>query len=111
MRFAFGVPEKRPGSRVLVAVEPHVLADALAGVLAGSGDDVVVLEPESSPTSVAGDYDVAVVTIVLPDDVHAEVIIELPDDAGGRGTGTVREGGASRSVRIDSLADLLELLP
>lgn len=95
---------------MLVAVEPHVLADALAGVLAQSGDDIVVLEPEESPGSVAGDYDAAVVTIVLPDDVHAELIIELPDDEGGRDTGRLRRGAETRDVAIDCLADLLDLL-
>ena len=110
-RFAERVPEAERKPRVLIAVEPFVLGEALAGLLAEAGDDVVVLEPEQSPATVTGDYDAAIVTIVLPDDVSADVIIELPDHEGNRGTGTLRRGTEVQPVVIESLDDLLGLLP
>ena len=98
---------RRP--RVAIAVEPKILGDALTDVLQGAGvDDVVNLRAvESLPT---GSFDAAVVTIVVPDHVDAEVVIELPGTPTGHGETRVRVGGRSASVPVRAVEDILRLL-
>jgi hypothetical protein len=96
-------------SRVLVAVEPRLLGDVLAQVLSSAGDVVVVAEPEAT-IDLVGDFDAAVVTIDLPADVHADVVIHLPDDFGNVGTGAVTRAACRRNVEIMGLDDILLLI-
>jgi hypothetical protein len=99
---------RRP--RVAIAVEPTILGDALTAVLREVGvDDVVNLrDPHEMPTT--ADFDAAVVTIVLPDSVDAEVVIELPDTATGEGLTNVRHEDHCDTVDIRGLDDILRLL-
>ena len=96
--------DNRRRPRIALAVEPAILADALADVLRHADvDDIVDLrDPEQ--------VDVALVTIGLTDDIEADVVIELPDAPGGTGPAGVRVHGRAASVRVDGLADVLRLL-
>lgn len=92
---------RRP--RIAIAVEPAILADALADVLRQAGvDDVVDLREHDH-------VDAALVTIGLSD-VDAEVIIELPNADSGTGPAGVRVHGQTAAVHVDGLADVLRLL-
>lgn len=94
---------RRP--RIAIAVEPVILADALAQVLRHADVDDIVVDLRS-----ADHVDAALVTIGLPGHPDAEVVIELPDAPGGTGTAGVRVHGRSASVQVQSLADVLRLL-
>jgi hypothetical protein len=95
-------------TRVAIAVEPTILGDALADVLRGAGvDEVVNLRETDAPT---GAFDAAVVTLLLPDDVDADVVIELPGSPAGRGETHVRVHGRSARVSISDVEDILRLL-
>jgi hypothetical protein len=103
------VPVRR--RRVLVAVEPAILGDALAGVLGSEGDDVDVIDlRDASADGPAGHYDAAIVTVVLPHGIDADVVIELPDHLGNPGTGSVRHGRITARVHLDGIDDLLDVL-
>ena len=85
-------------------MEPAILADALAEVLRHADvDDIVDLQ---SPDRI----DAVVVTVGLPDDPDAAVVIELPDALSGTGPAGVRVKGQSASVPVKSLDDVLRLL-
>ena len=97
--------------RILVAVEPAILGDSLAGVLGDRGDrvDVIDLRDPQAPVP-TGHYDAAIVTISLPDGIDADVVIELPDHQGGGGTGSVQRGLVTARVELDGIDDLLGVL-
>lgn len=95
--------------RVAIAVKPTILGDALETILRSSGIDEVV-NLHDDPASGGGVYDAAVVTIVLPDGVDADVVVELPADATGNGTVTVRSHGVAHPVQIDNIGDIVRLL-
>lgn len=98
---------RRP--RVAIAVEPAILGDALADVLLGAGvDDVVNLRIE--PADDAAGFDAAVVTVVLPGDVDADVVIELPDTPTGAGETRVSVRGRCAAVPVTALDDVLDIL-
>jgi DNA-binding response OmpR family regulator len=98
--------------RILVAVEPPLLADTLADLLRRAGlDDVDVVGPDAAEATLAGGhYDGAVVTITLPKGSGADVVITLPDAEGSAGTGRVATGDGEAEVRIDDAVELIELL-
>lgn len=99
---------RRP--RVAIAVEPTILGDALTDVLKGAGvDEVVNLRPDAPP-HVPETFDAAVVTIVVPDNVNADVVIELPDTPTGHGDTRVRVNGRSARVPVHAVEDILRLL-
>lgn len=98
---------RRP--RVAIAVEPAILGDALADVLLGAGvDDVVNLRMEVADDG-AG-FDAALVTVVLPADIDADVVIELPDTPTGAGETRVSAQGRRVVVPVTALDDVLGLL-
>lgn len=98
---------RRP--RVAIAVEPTILGDALADVLLGAGvDDVVNLRTD--PVAAADGFDAALVTVVLPDDVDADVVIVLPDTPTGKGETRVSVRGHGAVVPVTALDDVLRIL-
>lgn len=97
---------RRP--RVAIAVEPTILGDALTDVLRDAGIDEVVNLRDAVPTP--GPFDAAVVTLVLPDDVDADVVIALPGTATGDGETRVKVGGRTARVPVRAVADILRLL-
>lgn len=104
---------RRP--RVAIAVEPTILGDALTAVLREVGlDDVVNLrhpdDPGEGDDADARGFDAAVVTVVLPDSVDVDVVIELPDSASGGGLTNVRLPGQCDTVAVHALDDILRLL-
>lgn len=93
--------------RILVAVEPRLLGDAMATLLADAGQDDVEVLPEGGTPQ--GHYDGAVVTIDLTG-LDAEIVIRLPDDAGGAGTGTATTADEGRDVELLDVRSVLHLL-
>lgn len=98
------------GRRILLAVGPGVLEGALAEVLAANDptDEVVQHRRDSATPGAA--FDAAVVCIELPDDVHSDVVITLPDTRGSAGTGTVRNAQGLHEVEIEGLEQVINLL-
>lgn len=100
---------RRP--RVAIAVEPTILGDALADVLLGAGvDDVVNLRTAADDAADAAGFDAALVTVVLPDDLDADVVIELPDTPTGAGATRVSVRGHHAVVPVTALDDVLGIL-
>lgn len=100
---------ERTGRRILLAIEPAVLEGALATMLsAGSDDDVTQLGRNGMTPD--GGYDAAVVSDVLPEGVHAGVVIVLPDTRGSGGRGTVTRGEVVYEVSIGGAQGVVELL-
>lgn len=93
--------------RVLIAAQPRVLAEALAAVLRGRGDDVVVVVPGTAPLEGAS-FDCAVVTDagLRP----APVTVVLPDELGNAGKGWVQARDGTTAVQIDDATRVVELL-
>lgn len=100
------MPPRRP--RVAIAVEPTILGDALADVLRDAGVDDVVNLRDTAPA--LGAFDAAVVTLVLPDEVDADVVIELPGTPTGNGVTRVKVRGHTARVPVRAVADILRLL-
>jgi hypothetical protein len=98
-------PRERP--RILVAVEPRLLADAMATLLTDAGQDDVEVLPDGGVPE--GHYDGAVVTLDLTG-LDAEIVIRLPDDAGGAGTGTATISDEGRDVELLDVQSVLHLL-
>lgn len=100
---------ERTGRRILLAIEPAVLEGALATMLsAGYHDDVTQLRRNG--TTAHGGYDAAVVSDVLPEGVHAGVVIVLPDTRGSGGRATVTTGDVVLEVTIGGAQGVVELL-
>lgn len=87
-------------------VEPRLLGDALATMLAGDGVDEVV---EGAAISGA-ELDAVVVTIDLTGDAGIDVVIRLPDSSGNAGYGRVTTPRGTETVWIDDASSILELL-
>lgn len=92
------------GRRILLAVEPAVLEGALAAMLAARGGHDVVERGGD------GRFDAAVISDELPQGVHADVVITLPDTRGSGGTGTVTRGSVVHEVSIRGAGRVVELL-
>ena len=87
-----------------------MLGELLTRLLDKAGqDEVVRLDPEGDD-DVAGDYDAAIVTIRLPDDVRADLVIELPGNDSGSHHGTVIDHDQRETVDLDGTQRLLGLL-
>ena len=82
--------------RILVAVEPRLLGDALAELLADIGLDDVV-----RPGDPSGHVDLALVSEGSPA-VRADLILRVPnaDDLATDGTGDLRPGSAADLISI-----------
>lgn len=92
-------------------MEPTILGDALTDVLRHAGIDEVVNLRDAEPAPEApGAFDAAVVTVVLPEDVNADVVIELPGTSSGDGETRVKVGGRTARVPVRAIADILRLL-
>lgn len=96
-----------PTGRILLSVTPGVLSDSLQRVLEAEGLDLDVLAPGSRPTR---RYASAIVTSL--EGIDADVVIELSERDGRRGTVLDRSGAVVSEVVIDltSIGPLLELL-
>ena len=92
-----------PRRRILVALEPRVLAEAVAEMLARIGVDDVVMAGRDLP---GGDFDVALVSAPRSH-THADVLIEIPANCGPS-----RLSGSDTDVPIPHLTpnELVELL-
>jgi 16S rRNA A1518/A1519 N6-dimethyltransferase RsmA/KsgA/DIM1 with predicted DNA glycosylase/AP lyase activity len=100
------VAEGRP--RILLAVEPTVLAGALRELIESSDLEVVIIDLRSHHEP--DHYDAAVVVSDLPHGTSADVVIRLPDAEGNSGTGLVIDLRGTETVRIQDAADVLDLL-
>ena len=93
-----------------MAIEPVVLQGAFAALL-GDGDRAdVVQSQKATPGDLAAHYDVAIVTDGLPHDMDADVLIILPDTAVSRGDAHVTVNGTTRSVKIQTNQEVIDLL-
>ena len=94
--------------RVVIAVEPRLLADTLMRALERPDVHIVVtLDPPSEPAE--RPFDVAVVMDELPVGVSAEVVLRLAGTAGmTEGSVTTVEGTEAAALR--DLTGLLETL-
>lgn len=101
---------ERSGRRILLAVDPAVLEGALAKMLVAVCNDEVVQMSRAGLRAFDSDYDAAVVSDELPDQIRARVVITLPDTRGGAGTGTVRSGDVVHAVPIAGAEQVVELL-
>lgn len=100
-----GVVSPRP--RILVALEPPMLADAMAALLEEAGqDDIEVLAAGEEPR---GHYDGAIVTLDLTD-LDAGVVIQLPDASGGAGVGVASTEAEDQDVELTDVRSVLALL-
>jgi hypothetical protein len=96
-----------PRPRILVALEPAMFADAMAALLEKAGqDEVEVLAAGDQPH---GHYDGAIVTLDLTG-LDADVVIHLPDELGGGGTGATTTATAERDVELVDVRSVLEVL-
>lgn len=102
--FDRAVTEEHP--RVMIAVEPNMLAGALSTVLA----EVGVYDVVSSDDLKDAYVDAAVVTAVRSYLERADIIIELPDTEGGAGIGRVRTWDGAVDVAITGMGSILDLL-
>jgi hypothetical protein len=93
--------------RILVAVEPRLLADAMAALLSEADQDDVEVLPEGGVPE--GHYDGAVVTIDLTG-LDAGVVIRLPDEEGSAGMGTATTRSEDRPVDLPDVRSVLDLL-
>lgn len=93
--------------RILLDVEPRVLRDALEQVLDSTGQDEVLVSDVPAADRSTMSFDAAIVT--LPNDVTADVVIELRSGAGGS-LGRITSGGGSEDVPLGSPQELLDLL-
>ena len=95
--------------RVVIAVEPRLLADTLVRALERPDVHVVVtLDPPSTEIP-AQAFDVAVVTDDLPVGVSAEVVLRL-SGAAGMADGSVTTVEGTQPAALGDLIGLLETL-
>lgn len=95
--------------RVLVSVEPRVLAEALGATLRQAGDEVVVVATDA----VRGDegwFDAAIVTATSAGDLPARVTVILPDALGNGGRGRVSSADGVTELDMGTSADVLGIL-
>ena len=84
-----------------------MLADAMAALLEKAGqDEVEVLANGDEPQ---GHYDGAIVTLDLTG-LDAQVVIHLPDAAGGGGIGTTTTAGQDIEVELLDVRSVLDVL-
>lgn len=100
----------QPRRRILVALEPTVLEGAFAALLRDGERSDVVQFHRTGVDKLAQRYDAAIVTLGFEHDVESEVVITLPDtEAGGR-EASVTINGVTRPVRVDTNAEVVDLL-
>jgi hypothetical protein len=89
--------------RLLIAVEPQLLASSLAQVF-GSAYDVILCNADGGPDCHA---DLAIVSDSRRELIDADTIISLPDVEGNAGLAVVWQGDQATPVRIGTLNDLV----
>jgi hypothetical protein len=87
-----------------------MLGEMLARLLDRAGQDEVVRLDPGDAAEAAGDYDAAIVTIHLPDDVHADLVIELPSNDSGTSRGAVIDHDHREVIDLDGTNRLLDVL-
>ena len=93
--------------RVVIAVQPRLLADLLGRRLASSEYDVVIaLDPPHAITA-----DIAIIMDELPPGVSADVVVRLQSDDGSLAvpSGTEAPGVGDLSVLVETVHQLLGL--
>lgn len=101
-----------PVRRLLIAVEPRLLGDALARVL-DAEYDVVVVDPSTPPPADANPlhFDAAVVSgEQVPTGTSVELLLRLPTGNTGTGLGTLRSDAGERRVAVGGLAAIADVL-
>jgi hypothetical protein len=98
-------------SRVVIAVDPRLLAAALAHSLRHAGADVVDLGDESIDDP-QGPFDVGFVGrgFELPASIDVGVTVYLPDGPDQAGLTTVTRDGAEEPVALTGLETIFELV-
>ena len=77
------VPRRLGGRRVVIVVEPRLLSETLARALERSDADVTIgLDP---PIEDDERFDIAIVTGDVPPDLHADVVVRVPDGEADEG--------------------------
>lgn len=89
---------------LLVVLSPPLLAELAARRLAALDVDVVVAGEEGPGPE--GHYDVVLRNVALPVGVSADLVVDLPTEAGG-GPLTAATGELVSVDRLDDVADLL----
>lgn len=89
--------------RLIIAVDPPLLATSLAEALAGPTLDVVV---GNGAMDAEVGADLAIVSGPGRDWVEAKTVISLPDQEGGSGMALLRSNGAVEPVVIADFDDL-----
>ena len=95
--------------RLLVKVEPQLLAETLSRVLRHADEGVdVIIAPERIPR---GDerYDIAVITDGDRGDVNADIVVRLPGER-GNGVGNVTVEGERYVLDLRDVASLVALV-
>lgn len=93
--------------RVVIVVEPRLLADTLARALHGS-DIEVTLSLATSPGE-SETFDVAVVKGAVGQEITADVIVRLPDPEAAE-VGSITTADGTEPAVLNDLASLLETL-
>lgn len=93
-----------------MALEPVVLQGAFAALLGDGARADVVQFQKAAAEDLSGHYDVAIVTDGLPHEMDADVLIILPDTEVIGGDATVTVYGATRSVKIQTSQEVIDLL-
>ncbi len=90
--------------RVLVAVQPRLLADTIARAIAAPDVDVII----DLASAEGGHFDVAVVSGDRNKDVPADAVVRLPTDGAAEGSITTPSG--TEPAAVGDLPRLLEAL-
>lgn len=94
------------GPRVVIAVQPRLLADSLARALRSDGVDVVVwLDTQDDRL-----FDMAIIMDSTPQPPDAPVVVRLPsaDDATAEGSVTTVDG--TQAALLDDLRGLIDTI-
>lgn len=100
-----------PRKRVVVAVEPRLLADTLMRALGTVEGLEITLHLDDGSVQVRGtDCDIALVSGSSAPELRAPVVVRIPTHSSGAGSGTVETAGASRTFHFAGLGDLTDLI-
>ena len=93
-----------------MALEPVVLQGAFAALLGDGARADVVQSQKATPEDLSAHYDVAIITDGLPHKMDADVLITLPDTQVIGGDASVTINGTTRSVKIQTNQEVINLL-
>lgn len=103
--------ETAPRPRVVIAVEPRLLGDALKAALEASPELDVVVHPDSDDPRIeleAGGYTIALVTGGLPDGIDVDAVVRIPEEAGTAGSGVVETGADRQAFHVVGVGDVVD---